>query len=329
MTGRELTTQAETQAPAIRIADRIAEIKTNVQMVQHLMRDLMKPEVHYGKIPGTDKPSLFQPGAELICLAFQWATRYVQEDLSYEDVVRYRSTCELYSRATGEFIGTGQGEASSDEEKYRWRKAVHKAEFDAAPEDRRRVKLYKNGGQVQQVRIEPADIANTVLKMANKRALIAATRTASGCSDMFAQDLEDLPDETREAVTGQESVAAPEPLGAKGWKTLVAQAAEFGHPEANVVASAAALGYEGKPADMPRDIAKRLFRAMRDHPATSTEPAPESAPAVSDGDDSPDAPAEPETADSDDGDVPGHDAESYRAANAEQAEGTPTDQIEF
>jgi hypothetical protein len=66
-----------------------------------------------------------------------------------------------------------------------------------------------------------------------------------------------------------------------------------------------------------------------EHSAPATDTAPESTPAPSEGDDSPDAPAEPETAASDDGDVPGHDAESYRAANAEQAEGTPTDQIEF
>ncbi len=281
MTGQELTTQAGAQPPAVRIADRIAEIKTNVQMVQHLMRDLMKPDVHYGKIPGTDKPSLFQPGAELICLTFQWATRYHQEDLSYEDVVRYRSTCELYSRATGEFIGSGQGEASSDEEKYRWRKAVNAAEFDAAPEDRRRVKIYKSGGTVNQVRIEPPDIANTVLKMANKRALIAATRTASGCSDMFAQDLEDLSDEVREAVTGKEAAEPVELLGADGWSSLIAQAEGFGYPEASIVASAAALGHEGEPEKMPRDVAKRLFRSMRDHPIKPETPPPRDAEAPS------------------------------------------------
>ena len=42
----------------------------------------------------------------------------------------------------------------------------------------------------------------------------------------------------------------------------------------------------------------------------------------------PEASSEAETAESDD-DVPGHDAESYRAAVAQKAEGTPTEQIEF
>lgn len=65
---------------------------------------------------------------------------------------------------------------------------------------------------------------------------------------------------------------------------------------------------------------------------TSTEThteAPQSAVAGAEGVGQPEAVAEPETADSDDGDVPGHDAASYRAAIAAEAEGTPTEQIEF
>lgn len=275
-----VTTQAA-EPPALRIANTIAEIKTNVQMVQHVMRELMVADVHYGRIPGTDKPSLLQPGAELICLTFQWAARYSQDDLSYSDCVRYRSTCELYSRQTGLFVGSGQGEASSDEEKYRWRRAVSKAEWDAAPEDRRRVKIAKGKGgstyEINQVRIEPADIANTVLKMANKRALIAAARQASACSDMFAQDLEDMSDGTREAVTGGAQPEPPKPLGDDGWKTLLEQAAGFGYTEAEVVTGAAVMGHEGPGPQMPRDLAKQLYRSMRDA-AKTTEEEPASPP---------------------------------------------------
>lgn len=275
----ELDTIQQAQPPALHIANTVASIKANVQMVQHLMRDLMVPDVHYGVIPGTKKPSLYQPGAEIIALAFQWATRYVNEDLSYTEVVRYRVTCELYSRTSGEFVGTGQGEASSDEEKYRWRAAVSKAEFDATPEDRRRQKFYKNGGIGTQVRTEPPDIANTVLKMAAKRSFIAATRTASGCSDMFAQDLEDLPDGVREALIGDEQPKGPPPiLGEEGWKKLLAQAEGFGYNAGDVIASAGTLGYEGLAADMPRDLAKQLFRALRDHPQSPPDEDPDAGP---------------------------------------------------
>ena len=269
--GTELQTQ-QAQPPALRISETIASIKTNVQMVQHLMRELMVPDVHYGLIPGTQKKSLYQPGAELIGLTFHWSTRYVSEDLSYTDVVRYRVTCELYSRDSGEFVGSGPGEASSDEEKYRWRKIVCDAEFDETPEDRRRT-VWKKGKagssyQVKQVRIEPADIANTVLKMAAKRAFIGATRTASACSDMFTQDLEDMSPELRQAM-GEESAPSepPKPIGDKDWKKLMAQAKRYGYSPADLMASAATAGHEGTGPEIPDDLARRLFCSMRDNPA--------------------------------------------------------------
>ncbi|MGA9670643.1 MAG: hypothetical protein WBQ94_15640 [Terracidiphilus sp.] len=54
-----------------------------------------------------------------------------------------------------------------------------------------------------QVRQEPADLANTILKMAKKRSQIDATLTVTGASSMFEQDLEDLPEETRQEMASQ------------------------------------------------------------------------------------------------------------------------------
>lgn len=270
--GTDLQTQTPAQLPAAQIRETVATIKARVQMVQHVMRDVMKKDVHYGTIPGTPKPTLYKPGAEIIALAFQFAPRYLVDDLSTTESVHYRLTCELYSRETGAFIGSGQGECSSDEEKYKWRKAVCDAEFDATPEDRRRQKFYKNGGTAPQVRIEPADIANTVLKMGEKRAFIDAIRTTTGCSDMFGQDLEDLPAEVREGMGGNGETPAPTPLGEDGWKNLIAQANGFGYSGDDLVASAATAGYEGTPAEMPRELGKRLYRSMRDNPLVTDDP---------------------------------------------------------
>lgn len=63
-----------------------------------------------------------------------------------------------------------------------------------------------------------------------------------------------------------EPVEPPKPLGAAGWKKLVEQAGEFGYSEADVVASAAIAGHENDGAKMPRDLATRIFRSMRDNP---------------------------------------------------------------
>jgi hypothetical protein len=249
-------------------------------MVQHVMKSIMKKDVHFGTIPGTPKPTLYKPGAEVIALAFKFAPRYMIDDLSLlPELVRYRVTCELYHQETGAFIGSGQGEASSDEEKYRWRAAVNKTEFEATPEDRKRIKYGHNRKEnrdytIDQVRMEPADIANTVLKMGEKRAFIDAIRTASGCSDMFAQDLEDLPQEVREGMAEDKAAKKVRPLGEEGWQKLVADAHGFGYAAEDIASTAAVAGYEGPGAEMPRDLGVRLFRSMRDHPRTSESEQP-------------------------------------------------------
>lgn len=282
MPGTDVQTTQPVATPAMQIRETVATIKARVQMVQNVMKDIMKKDVHYGTIPGTPKPTLYKPGAEVIALAFQFAPRYLVDDLSTVDLVHYRVTCEIYSREAGCFVGSGQGEASSDEEKYRWRKAVNAAEFEATPEDRKRVKFGHNGKTnqdytINQVRIEPADIANTVLKMAEKRAFIDAIRTTTACSDMFSQDIEDLPPEVRDGMAEAEK-PAPKPIGEKGWQKMLADAAGFGYTADDIAATAAVAGYEGPGEKMPRDLAVRLFRSMREHPRAADEAAPDDEP---------------------------------------------------
>ena len=88
-------------------------------------------------------------------------------------------------------MGSGVGECSSNEEKYKWRKAISQKEYDATPEDKRRIKFTYND-EIKQIRTNVADTANTVLKMAKKRALVDAVLTVTGASDMFTQDIEDM-----------------------------------------------------------------------------------------------------------------------------------------
>jgi|LSQX01.2.fsa_nt_gb hypothetical protein len=279
MTGQELQTTQVNQAVITR--ETVAGVKARVQLVQSVMRGVMKEGTHYGVIPGTKEKSLRKPGAEILGLTFQFAPRYAIEDLSeLPEVVRYRIQCDLYHQEAGTFIGSGHGEASSDEDKYRWRKAVCEEEFEATPEDRRRVKWAKGQGgstySVRQVRMEPADIANTVLKMAEKRSFVDAIRTATACSDMFAQDLEDLPSEVREAMTGEEK-PQPKPIGAADYKKLLRQAKKYGYSEADVLATAATAGHEGDGPGIPEDLAQRLFHGMKDHPRVQPKPEPPTA----------------------------------------------------
>lgn len=203
----------------------VGDIIQHVAVVQEVMRAVMKPGVHYGTIPGAgDKPTLLKPGAEVLCMTFRIADTYEVEDLSTSDMIRYRVNCIGTHQTTGIVLGSGLGEASSSEEKYKWRKAVCKEEFEATPANMRRAKFAKAKGggfyMQEQVRTEPHDLANTVLKMANKRAKMAMTLNVTAASDCFAQDLEDMDAALREHLTRHEDdapAASPAPAAPPIW----------------------------------------------------------------------------------------------------------------
>jgi hypothetical protein len=195
-----------------------SEVVQHAMVVQDVMRAVMKPELHYGKIPGTDKPTLFQPGADVLCMTFRIAPEFSIEDLSTADVVRYRVTCRGVHQLSGVTLGSCVGEASSGEEKYKWRRAVNDKEFEATPAALRRIK-YGKSWETKQVRTEPADVANTVLKMAEKRAKIGMVLNVTACSDMFGQDLEDLDATLRDSLVGgdQQQAQQPQQPGPAAW----------------------------------------------------------------------------------------------------------------
>lgn len=172
----------------------VAQIQARRKAIQELLRTTMRVDVDFGTIPGTPKPTLYKPGAEKICSLFQLAPRITVHDMSTPDAVHYQVKVELFT-ISGVFCGEGIGTASSGETKYQWRGSVCREEYDATPDDRRRV-VYKKGREntfytVAQVRTEPVDQDNTVLKMAKKRGLIDAVLTVTAASDIFTQDIED------------------------------------------------------------------------------------------------------------------------------------------
>lgn len=174
-----------------------ADVRAQVNLMQDVMAEVMRKDTHYGIIPGTKTPSLYKPGAEKIMSTFRLAADPSVEDLGRDGEVHYRVKVSILS-ASGAFLGAGIGECSSSEDKYAWRAAICDDEFDDTPENRRRIKYAKWQGKVEkkkQVRTNPADVANTILKMAKKRGLVDAVLTVTAASDIFTQDIEDLPAE--------------------------------------------------------------------------------------------------------------------------------------
>lgn len=202
-----------------------------VEQKREFMRRVMREGEHYGVIPGTSgKPSLLKPGAELLLSSMGLHPRYRDSSPAVEDwsgtehggepFFRYRKTC-MITRQTGlgpedyVVIAEAGGNCNSWEKKYRYRNAQRvcpecgeatiikgKAEFGGGWLCWRRkggcgskfeendVRITKQeAGQVANPDI--ADLSNTIEKMADKRALVAATLLATGCSDIFTQDLED------------------------------------------------------------------------------------------------------------------------------------------
>lgn len=189
-----------------------------INAIQTVTRNKMIQDVHYGIIPGTQKPTLYKAGSEMLLVMFQIGPTVDVLDLCGSDRIKYRVTTTGIHIPTGRAIGQGVGECSSGEEKYMWRTAVCDDEFDDTPEGRKRVKWCKAWNkqrgafdyyQSKQVRTVPDDLANTVLKMAKKRAQIDMTLTALGVSDLFNQDIEDLPPELRQTGDDQSSGGAP------------------------------------------------------------------------------------------------------------------------
>lgn len=166
-------------------------MRARVNLIQEVMAGVMKDGEHYGVIPGCGKkPTLLKPGAEKLLSTFQIAPEFKVEDLSNLDSVRYRVTARGLS-SSGCFLGEGVGECSTMEDKYKWRKCSSQLEYEATAEDRRRQK-YTSYGAMNQVRTEPYDYANTVLKMAKKRALVDMVLTVTAASDIFTQDIEEM-----------------------------------------------------------------------------------------------------------------------------------------
>ena len=173
------------------------DMQAQINLMQDVMTNNMIDGVHYGIIPGTKVPSLYKPGAEKLMSIFRLAADPEVEDLSKNGEAHYRVKVKIYSSG-GQLLGAGIGECSSQEEKYAWRRAVCDEEFEVTAIDRRREKFSKWQGKtekIKQIRTNPADVANTVLKMAKKRGLVDGILTVTAASDLFSQDVEDLPPE--------------------------------------------------------------------------------------------------------------------------------------
>ncbi len=192
------------------VEERVSTITKNRQIIQKLMKEVLREGEHYGNIPGTEKPTLLKSGAENLCFTFRLCPR-IQDQIrdlgnAHREVI---STCSIYSVESGELLASVSGSCSTMESKYRYRGSGYQLTGESIPEDSREMKseYRKKGygmkninGEWHWVRYtggktenpDLADTWNTVLKIAQKRSLIAAVLVSLAVSDMYNQDLDDM-----------------------------------------------------------------------------------------------------------------------------------------
>ena len=210
---------------------RAIDIRAQVNLIQEVMGAVMigptgnRPEgVHYGLVPGCgNKPTLLQPGAQKLIMTFRLVpdveATIVPMERGHREV---RSKVSIYAKGFGSergpLLGVGVGTCSTMESKYRFRtgpveftdKPVPREYWDLKQKDPAKAKAILGDGMIpkkndagrwvcarQGEKVEhdnPADYYNTVEKISFKRALVSATLNVTAASDIFTQDIEDMPE---------------------------------------------------------------------------------------------------------------------------------------
>ncbi|HEV7857902.1 MAG TPA: hypothetical protein VGO91_04670 [Pyrinomonadaceae bacterium] len=205
--------------PAMSIELAVERYNTITEFVSRVLRR----DVDYGVIPGTEKLTLLKPGAEKLTTFFGLSTHFqlieriedwTGDEHHGEPFFYYLYRCQLFRGDL--LIAEADGSCNSREQKYRWREQQR-----TCPECKQAAIIKgreeygggwlcfkKKGGcgakfstgdaaiEGQPVGRVPnpeiADQVNTIQKMGQKRALVAATLMAVNASEFFTQDMEDM-----------------------------------------------------------------------------------------------------------------------------------------
>jgi hypothetical protein len=170
----------------------VTELLAQAEKIKQAMTRAMEEGIHFGTIPGTPKPTLLKAGAEKLCLLFRMDPEYESHETIDGEHLTVKSKCTLWHVPTGQRLGSGEGLATTRENKYAYRKG---------PDGARRTNP------------DLFSLWNVVLKMANKRALVAAVLNVTAASDVMTQDLEDdePPKPTGSKVRHPETESESEP----------------------------------------------------------------------------------------------------------------------
>jgi hypothetical protein len=184
---------------------------------QGMIQRNLKEGHDYGVIPGTQKPTLFKPGAEKILMLMGVTSEYevIEQVNDYAGgFFAYTVRCTLSKGGTK--ITEGLGHANTKEARYTNRWVTEKKIPEGIDKETLQCREKEgNWGTYKEYCLANSDgftLANTVLKMAKKRSQVDATLTIASLSEIFTQDLEDLQD----TAVGKESKTTPRARNGSG-----------------------------------------------------------------------------------------------------------------
>lgn len=195
----------------------VGAITARVKAIDDIVAQLFTEGEHFG-VPFGDpndkkaKRCLLKPGVDVLCTAFAFRPDYIALPGNEESdtFIKLSYRCELVHIPSGRIISTGIGSCNSKEEKYRWKPGSGKpicpeCGVDQVWKSRQDPGFFcwpKKGGcganfreddkriVEQKTTREPNDNAfdllNTIQKMAQKRACMAAIIPACGLSNRFS-----------------------------------------------------------------------------------------------------------------------------------------------
>jgi hypothetical protein len=212
-----LVTQAPMGLEPLRPIMDLATAKERLRQFQEFVKFYLVENEDFGTIPGTPKPTLYKSGADKLCELYGLSDEYLEMAKTVDwdkGLFDYEFRCIL--KRGDRIVTSGMGCCSSFESRYRWRESSRKcpqcgketiikgrAEYgggwlcfkkkggcgykfmDSDPSI-----VSQETGKV--LNPDPADLKNTIMKMAKKRAKIDATLAATRSSGIFTQDIEDM-----------------------------------------------------------------------------------------------------------------------------------------
>jgi hypothetical protein len=172
-----------------------------IKLFQATVKKLLSDGVDYGKIEGCgDKPTLLKPGADKIVSALGLSPTYdiVKMEENYEGNGFFAYTIRCKLERNGIKIAEGLGQANSKEKKWAT-EYVYEKDLPAGT-DKSLLKSKKGEGKYgtfykYEIEANACSKANTILKMAEKRAKVGAALAVANLSEVFTQDFDDLPPE--------------------------------------------------------------------------------------------------------------------------------------